>query len=60
MKFSMHGYGLLIFDLTDDDKKFDFTVPFSDEGKQQVVDWINTQYEEHPELWSHEKKTIFV
>ena len=52
--------GPLIFDLTDDDKKFDFTVPFSDEGKQQVVDWINTQYEEHPELWSHEKKTIFV
>lgn len=48
------------FDLTDDDKKFDFTVPFSDEGKQQVVDWINAQYEEHPELWSHEKKTIFV
>ena len=43
-----------------DDKKFDFTALFSDEGKQQVVDWINAQYEEHPELWSHEKKTIFV
>ena len=50
--------GPLIFSLTDDDLKTDFTAPFSDEGKQQVVDWINAQYEEHPEKWSHEKKEL--
>lgn len=32
-----------IFDLTDDSLKIDFTAPFSDEGKQQVVDWVNAQ-----------------
>lgn len=50
--------GPYIFDLTDDAEKIDFTAPFSDEGKQAVVDWINMQYEDHPELWSHEKKTL--
>ena len=38
--------GPLIFSLTN-------------EGKQQVVDWINAQYEEHPEKWSHEKKNLY-
>ena len=28
-------------------------------GKQQVVDWINAQYEDHPEKWSHEKKNLY-
>ncbi len=50
--------GPLIFDLTEDDKKTDFTAPFSDEGKQEVVDWINEQYLTHGELWSQEHKTL--
>lgn len=33
------------FDLTDDSLKIDFTAPFSDEGKKQVVDWVNAQQE---------------
>jgi hypothetical protein len=50
--------GPLIFDLTPDDAKTDFTAPFSDEGKQAVTDWINAQYEEHPERWSQERKVL--
>ena len=38
--------GPLIFSLTDDSLKTDFTAPFTNEGKQQVVDWINAQYED--------------
>ena len=33
--------GSLIFSLTDDSLKTDFTAPFTHEGKQQVVDCIN-------------------
>ena len=51
--------GPLIFSLTDDSLKTDFTAPFSNEGRQQVVDWINAQYEDHPEKWSHEKKNLY-
>ena len=51
--------GPLIFDLVDDAQKYDFTAPFSDEGKQQVVDWINAQYEDNPDLWSHERKPMY-
>jgi hypothetical protein len=50
--------GPLIFDLAADDTKTDFTAPFSAEGKQTVVDWINSQYESHPELWSHDHKEL--
>ena len=51
--------GPLIFDLTPEDQKMDFTAPFSDAGKQEIVDWINTQYDSHPERWSHETKTLY-
>ena len=51
--------GPLIFSLTDDSLKTDFTAPFTNEGKQQVGDWINAQYEDHPEKWSHEKKNLY-
>ncbi|MCM1283092.1 MAG: hypothetical protein NC180_01830 [Muribaculaceae bacterium] len=51
--------GPFIFDLTPDEKKTDFTAPFSNEGKQEVVDWINGEYEAHPERWSHEKKPLY-
>jgi hypothetical protein len=50
--------GPLIFDLTAENAKTDFTAPFSNEGKQAVVDWINTQYETYPERWSHERKVL--
>jgi hypothetical protein len=50
--------GPLIFALSADDTKNDFTAPFSDEGKQTVVDWINSQYENHPERWSHDHKEL--
>ena len=50
--------GPYIFDLTEDSKKLDTTAPFTNEGKQEIVDWINAQYEEHQELWSHDHKVL--
>lgn len=50
--------GPYIFDLTADEKKTEFTAPFTEDGKQMVVDWINGQYEAHPERWSHERKVL--
>ena len=47
--------GPYIFNLTDDDRKFDATFPFTNEGKQQVVDWINSSFEEHKDLWPKRK-----
>ena len=50
--------GPLIFDLAAEEKKRDFTAPFSNEGKQQIVDWINSQYENNPDLFQHEEKVL--
>ena len=47
--------GPYIFDLTADERKFDATFPFTEEGKQQAVDWINAQFEEHKSLWPKRK-----
>lgn len=44
--------GPYIFELTDDSKKIDKTAPFSEDGKKEIVDWINEQYELHKEVWS--------
>lgn len=33
------------FALTEDSKKIDYTAPFSEEGKREIVDWINKQQE---------------
>ena len=33
------------FDLTEDSLKIEFTAPFSEDGKKQVVDWVNSQQE---------------
>lgn len=44
--------GPYIFDLTDDSFKIDTTAPFTEEGKRQIVDWINTQYETYKDIWS--------
>lgn len=50
--------GPYIFDLTPEERKMDFTAPFSPDGKRETVDWINEQYESHPELWSQTAKTM--
>ena len=50
--------GPKIFDLTEDSKKTEKTAPFYKEKKKEIVDWINAQYDDHPELWSHERKTL--
>ena len=44
--------GPYIFDKTDDSLKIDKTAPFTEEGKKQIVDWINTQYETYQNIWS--------
>lgn len=51
--------GPKIFDLTDDSLKLEKTTAFSEEGKKEIVDWINEEYENHPELWSKEHKTLW-
>lgn len=48
--------GPYIFSLTDDSVKKDFTAPFSEDGKKQVVDWINEQYETYKDIWSTKKR----
>lgn len=50
--------GPYIFDLTPEERKMDFTASFSLDGKRETVDWINEQYESHPELWSQTAKTM--
>ena len=47
--------GPYIFSITPDEKKFDASFPFSNEGKQQVVDWINEQFSLHQDLWPKRK-----
>ena len=44
--------GPYIFDLTEDSLKIDITAPFTEKGKQQIVDWINEQYETYKNIWS--------
>lgn len=47
--------GPFIFDLTPDDQKKEAFFPFSNEGKEKAVDWINEQYTMHRDLWPKEK-----
>lgn len=47
--------GPYIFDLTDDSLKTDITFPFTQEGKEQTVDWINEQYESRIKEWPRRK-----
>ena len=44
--------GPYIFDKTDDSLKMDYTAPFTEEGKREIVDWINKQYETYKDIWS--------
>ena len=47
--------GPYIFDLTDKSKMIENTFPFSNEGKEQAVDWINEQYEVNKSKWPRRK-----
>ncbi len=47
--------GPYIFDLADDSKKIEYTAPFTQEGKKEIVDWINAQYELYKNVWSAKK-----
>ena len=44
--------GPYIFDKTDDSLKLEHTADFSEEGKKEIVDWINEQYELNKDNWS--------
>ena len=44
--------GPYIFDLTKDELKLDKKAPFSEDGKKEIVDWINEQYSLHKDEWS--------
>lgn len=39
------------YETTPDEKKTDSTFPFTPEGKQQVVDWLNEQWESRKGEW---------
>ena len=39
------------FETTEDEKKTSVTFPFTPEGKQQVVDWLNEQWRVRKEEW---------
>lgn len=39
------------FETTEDDKKTSSTFPFTPEGKQQVVDWLNEQWQSRKAEW---------
>ena len=41
--------------MTDDSLKRENTFPFSEEGKKQAVDWINTEYEANIKYWPRRK-----
>ena len=47
--------GPYIFERTEDSKKIEYTAPFSEEGKREIVDWINSQYEIYKNIWSSNK-----
>ena len=47
--------GPYIFSETPAEKKLTAQFPFTEEGKRQAVDWINSQFEEHADLWPKQK-----
>lgn len=47
--------GPYIFALSDKSKMLENTFPFSDEGKELAVDWINKQYEANKSMWPRRK-----
>ena len=41
--------------MTSDDRKIESTAPFNEDGKKQIVDWVNLQYETYKDQWSTKK-----
>lgn len=39
------------YEATPDEQKTKMIFPFSEEGREQAVDWINQQYEEKLTIW---------
>ena len=39
------------YEVTPEEKKIRASFPFTEEGRKQVVDWINHQYEENRPVW---------
>ena len=47
--------GPYTYEMTSDDKKIEATAPFNEDGKKQIVDWVNLQYETYKDQWSTKK-----
>lgn len=43
------------YEATPEEQKIRAVFPFSEEGREQVVDWINKQYEENLTMWKDRK-----
>ncbi|WP_077611860.1 GNAT family acetyltransferase [Clostridium sp. Marseille-P2415] len=39
------------YEATPEEQKIKAVFPFSEEGREQAVDWINRQYEEKQTIW---------
>lgn len=44
------------YEATPEDKKIKISFPFSEEGRQGAVDWINSQYQEKRTVWDEAKR----
>ena len=44
------------YEATPDEQKTKEVFPFSEEGREQAVDWINRQYEEKIEKWESARR----
>lgn len=43
------------YEATPEEQKIRAVFPFSEDGREQVVDWINKQYEENLTMWKDRK-----
>lgn len=50
--------GPYIFDATTDDQKEYHTFPFTDEGLEQIAEWLNHKWAEEPEKWQLHTKNF--
>lgn len=44
-----------IFEKVEDSLKLSYTAEFSEDGKKEIVDWVNQQYETYKDVWSNKK-----
>lgn len=44
------------YEATPEEQKTKKVFPFSEEGREQAVDWFNQQYEEKIEIWESAKR----